>query len=85
MHYDRMVIGYHGCERVVADQLLAGVRPVPSENTYDWLGRGVYFWEHGLDRATRWAEQHRNEPAVVGALIQLGRCFDLLDQDLRHT
>jgi hypothetical protein len=44
----------------------------------------VYFWEYGPDRALRFAraQQRRGkvaEPAVVGALVQLGHCFDLMD------
>jgi hypothetical protein len=76
--YARTVIGYHGCRRSVAKALLDGGPFKTSENDYDWLGRGIYFWEHGPDRALRWAKKYRH-PAVVGAVIQLGKCFDLLD------
>lgn len=84
MHYARVIHGYHGCDAAIAEQILAGEPFTPSENDYDWLGRGVYFWEFGLDRAFRFAvEQQRRgkvqTPAVVGAEIQLGNCFDLLD------
>lgn len=84
MRYDRTVIGYHGCDESVAEQLLAGRPFRKSENTYDWLGHGIYFWEYGCDRALRFAERQRElgkieKPAVVGALVQLGRCFDLMD------
>lgn len=51
----------------------------PSCNDYDWLGRGAYFWEYGPDRALQWAEANKEYPAVVGAYIQLGKCFDLMD------
>lgn len=81
MHYARSVYGYHGCSVATAEGLLGGGVPFKiSENAYDWLGAGVYFWEYGLDRAWRWAKEfHADEPAVVGAHIQLGDCFDLLD------
>jgi hypothetical protein len=81
VHYARLVIGYHGCDASTAERILAGERFTPSENEFDWLGRGIYFWEYGLDRAWKWAQQNkkRSTPAVVGALIQLGRCFDLFD------
>ncbi len=77
--YDRRIVGYHGCEESVARRLVAGEPPEPSENSYDWLGAGVYFWEFGFDRASRWAQRKCTEPAVVGAIIQLGKCFDLAD------
>jgi hypothetical protein len=79
--YSRQVHGYHGCSHAVADRILRGESFVPSTNLWDWLGAGIYFWEYGPDRALRWAEQSRSvrKPAVVGAIIQLGLCFDLLD------
>jgi hypothetical protein len=84
MRYDRTVIAYHGCDAVVAERLLRGEPFRRSENDYDWLGAGVYFWEYGADRALRFAEDQQRrgrvaDPAVVGAVLQLGRCFDLLD------
>ena len=84
MRYDRMVIAYHGCDARVADRLLAGEPFRKSRNDLDWLGEGVYFWEYGYDRALQFAEEQRKRgkverPAVVGALLQLGNCFDLMD------
>lgn len=84
MRHDRVVLAYHGCDAGVAERLLGGEPFRRSENDYDWLGAGVYFWEHGVDRALQFArdQQRRGrigEPAVVGALVQLGTCFDLMD------
>jgi hypothetical protein len=51
-----------------------------SKNSYDWLGQGVYFWEHAPGRAWQWArENHSGDPAVVAAEISLGKCLDLGD------
>jgi Protein of unknown function (DUF3892) len=82
--FARVVLGYHGCNTAesieFARQLFDGtVTPSdwkPSANDYDWLGQGVYFWEHGPQRAREWAGE---SGTVVGAVIQLGRCFDLTD------
>lgn len=83
MQYDRTVIAYHGCSQATADRLLAGGSFAISENDYDWLGRGIYFWEFGPDRARRWAEARATKTGgaagVVGSVVQLGNCFDLLD------
>jgi hypothetical protein len=79
MHYDRTVIAYHGCEAETAERILAGEPFRRSENDFDWLGHGVYLWEYGIDRALRWAQKKCTAPAVVGAIVQLGNCFDLLD------
>lgn len=88
MRYDRQVIGYHACSREVADRLLVdGEAFRESKNEWDWLGRGVYFWEFGHQRAHDWASQwpklRDKDFAVVGAILQLGACLDLLDTD--HT
>lgn len=84
MRYDRTIIAYHGCDAEIADQLLRGEPFKKSQNDYDWLGSGIYFWEYGADRALRFAHDQRargkvTTPAIVGALIQLGNCFDLMD------
>src|SRR5580658_4013425 len=82
LKYQRTVIGYHGCdESVLRDVLLRGRTLRSSDNDYDWLGRGIYFWEHGPRRAYEWAQQSKKvkKPAVIGAQINLGYCFDLLD------
>ncbi len=55
--YQRIVIAYHGCDAALAKKVLAGKAELkPSTNTYDWLGEGIYFWEHGPQRAYEWAK-----------------------------
>lgn len=86
--FARIVIGYHACTEEFARDLLLGTRPIrdwtPSTNEWDWLGHGSYFWEHSLERALRWGREKfapgGAAPAVLGAVIQLGRCFDLLNE-----
>src|SRR5437867_3925442 len=85
--YQRVVIGYHGCDAELAGEVLAGKALLKvSANLYDWLGKGIYFWEHGPQRAYEWAIQQATlsgtkvkAPAVLGARINLGVCLDLLD------
>lgn len=87
LNYQRTVFAFHGCDRRVRDAVLLGKQKLlASLNTYDWLGTGIYFWEHSPRRALEWAIQQSRrkgtkikEPAVLGAVIQLGNCFDLLD------
>ncbi len=80
----RVVVGYHGCRSDFARDLVAGrvsvARWQSSRNDYDWLGEGVYFWEHAPGRAWQWArERYGDDGAVVAAEIRLGRCLDLGD------
>jgi hypothetical protein len=84
MRYDRSIVAYHGCDKRVAKRILSGGEFKASSNEYDWLGRGIYFWEYGASRALEFAHVqkqrgHITTPAVVGAILQLGECFDLLD------
>ena len=90
MNFPRTVIGYHGCLEPLATDLLSGKMSLKdwpaSRNKWDWLGEGIYFWEHGPGRAMQWAEKkaktkgNRSKPAVVGALILLGdNVMDLTD------
>ena len=78
------VLGYHGCDAETAEDLLAGKTFRQSQNNYDWLGPGIYFWEanpqRGLDFAIEVAARKNTligRPAVVGAVIDLGLCLDL--------
>jgi hypothetical protein len=80
------VLGYHGCDASVAGRVFKGESLRPSANDYDWLGKGVYFWEADPERALQWAEEWRDrgkikEPAIVGAVIDLRNCLNLATQD----
>ncbi|MBZ0273964.1 hypothetical protein K8I61_18135 [bacterium] len=79
--YDRTVVAFHGTRKRVAEKLVDGAPFGPSENDDDWLGHGIYFWEYAPQQAWAWAEDRfgKTEAAVVGSLIRLGRCLDLLD------
>lgn len=81
-HSPEIVVGYHGCDNSVAEKIFIGKANLKaSENEYDWLGNGIYFWEGSHDKALKWAKDSRKieKPAVVGAFIRLGNCLDLLD------
>jgi hypothetical protein len=81
----RSVVGYYGCQLAVAHSLLGGASVFPSQNAYDWLGSGVYFWEYAPFRALDWAEakcaQYGGHPAVLVATLRLGSCLNLLDTE----
>jgi hypothetical protein len=74
-----VILGYHGCKPEFAESLIRGETPLPdwrpSVNDYDWLGSGIYFWEHAPHRARDWM----GKGGVVGAIINLGYCLDLTD------
>lgn len=81
------VLAYHGCTQAVGERLLAGDTFVESQNEYDWLGSGIYFWETNPDRALDWARElierkqlkgREAKPFVVGAAVDLGFCLDLI-------
>ena len=83
-----VVFGYHGCDEDIARRVLEGDELKPSENAHDWLGHGIYFWESSPARALLWARQNTSKcggsiqkPAVVGAIIRLGRCLSLIDPE----
>lgn len=92
--YDKlpyMVYGFHGCDQSVKDGILKeGKFFSKSTNAYDWLGSGTYFWENDVHRALEFAEDaqrnpiqtkgHIDNPAVIGAVIDLGYCLNLLNR-----
>lgn len=80
-----LLIGFHGCEKSVRDNIVSGNSMLKaSENGYDWLGAGFYFWENNYDRALEFAQNPPGKkkykiPSVLGAIIDLEYCLDLLD------
>lgn len=82
-----LILGFHGCDKSVADKVIQGeIDLLPSTNDYDWLGSGIYFWENNESRAFDFAVEQFNrgsikEPAVLGAVIDLGFCMDMTDSN----
>lgn len=77
-----LVLGFHGCDRTTYERILfKGETLKKSENSYDWLGNGIYFWEQNFVRAQDWAKQRYGEDdaRVIGAVIDLGYCLNLTD------
>lgn len=90
-----IVIGYHGCDRATEEALVSGALKHldPSDNPYDWLGPGVYFFQDDWRRALMFAEASAmnpkrrfsarpiKTPAVVGAVMRLSSVLDVSTQD----
>ncbi|MCX5949958.1 MAG: hypothetical protein NT158_01980 [Cyanobacteria bacterium] len=71
---------FHGCDKDVAESVLSGEATLqPSENDYDWLGNGIYFWVDSPERALSWANLRRSSPSVIGAFAYPGNCLNLTD------
>ncbi len=86
-----LILGFHGCDREVGERILQGKvsHLRKSENRYDWLGHGIYFWENNPERALQFARKLRvhprhgkapvKSPFVLGAIIDPGHCLNLMD------
>jgi hypothetical protein len=73
------VYGYHGTSLTFAQQIITNGFKV-SNNDYDWLGTGVYFFQDAPVRAWEWSkQQYPDQPAVIQSIIRLEDCLDLLD------
>jgi len=90
LHHPYQVIGFHSCEREVGLRVLTGKDHLrPSDNPWDWLGPGIYFWEDNPYRALTYAigcAQKKQkfsgaikDPLVLGAIIDLGKCLNLAE------
>ena len=86
------VLGFHGCDRSVKRKILNSKDTLKhSNNEYDWLGHGIYFWENDPYRALDYASYIKdnperckvriNNPDVIGAIIDLGYCLNLFEQE----
>jgi hypothetical protein len=83
-----LTLAFHGCDKKVLDQVIQKKNKSlkASTNSWDWLGHGIYFWEYSPARALEFAKELSKKadptiikPAALGAVIDLGRCLDLLD------
>jgi len=88
MYSNQTVYGFHGIDKEIGLQILNQEKEFKlSTNRYDWLGDGIYFWENNPTRAWQYAETARKRknssiktPYVLGAILELGNCLDLLNQ-----
>jgi len=89
-HHPFQVIGFHSCDREIGLRMINGQDHLrPSDNPWDWLGPGVYFWEdnpyRALDYAIKCATKKQKfsgeikTPFVIGAIIELGNCLNLIE------
>jgi len=85
-------IGFHSCDKEVGLKVVKGEMDLdPSENSWDWLGSGIYFWEQNPGRALLYANEsaegkQKNKtrittPFVIGGIIELGNCLNLLESE----
>jgi hypothetical protein len=81
-----LVLAFHGCDQSIGKKVISGENLLKSNNLYDWLGNGIYFWEGNQSRALNFAQEVKNrdsqkikKPFVIGAIIDLGYCLDLLE------
>lgn len=89
-HQPFQITAFHSCDREIGLKVLnAKETLMPSNNLWDWLGPGVYFWEQNPGRALEYAKEcavgkQKNKiriktPFVIGAIIELGNCLNLLE------
>jgi hypothetical protein len=75
-----VVLAHHGTSAEAAAFILReGFQS--SQNAYDWLGDGSYFWENNFHRAEAWALQNHTDPVVIEVQLDLENCIDLTDPD----
>ena len=82
------IYGFHGLDEDIAMDILNMKSDFKlSHNDYDWLGDGIYFWENNYERAKQYAFESSKridstikKPFVLGVVLDLGNCLDLLDQ-----
>jgi hypothetical protein len=87
----RYVLGYHAGERSNLEKVVANPTSFHlSQNEHEWLGKGIYFFEHSRGIAEAWATMRTKrpspsnrkvlrDPAIVWAIIDLGNCLDLME------
>lgn len=86
------IIGFHSCDREVGLRIINGKDQLrPSNNPWDWLGPGAYFWEDNPHRALAYSINCATNkqkfsgriinPFIIGAIIDLGKCLNLIEHN----
>ena len=86
------LIAFHSCDKQVGLRVLNGLDELRlSENTWDWLGPGIYFWEQSPGRAIDYAIESSlktqfnkapiKDPCVLGSILELGHCLNLVEAE----
>jgi hypothetical protein len=84
-HRPNLIIGFHGCDEDIRNQLVVNPNTIKrSQELFDWLGHGFYVWENNYDRALQWAKDKQRrggikKPAVLGVICTLDNCLDFTD------
>ena len=92
LYHPVRVIGFHSCDKEIGLKVLNGNDSLRrSNNKWDWLGDGIYFWEENPGRALEYAEESAKRkqfnlvriktPFVLGAVIDLGTCLNLVERE----
>lgn len=78
------MLGFHAnyveeCERFLSEESYI----IDSKTDTEYLGRGMYFWEH-QSKAVWWANTHKKDSAamIVSAELSLENVLDLTDDDI---
>ncbi len=91
-HRPFQIMGFHSCDREEGLSVLNGKTQLkPSNNIWDWLGEGIYFWEQNPKRALEYSIESATKkqfnkvpiktPFVLGAIIELGNCLNLIEPE----
>lgn len=73
-----LLVGFHGCEQSVRNRIVSGSTMIKaSENGYDWLGVGFYFWENNFaSSAGIYGQEMPKNKTVKGSKDKLLRELD---------
>lgn len=91
-HQPFEITGYHSCDKQTGMKVLTGTMELRlSDNDWDWLGNGIYFWEQNPKRALEYSIESAEgrqfnkiqikTPFVLGANIELGNCLNLVESE----
>ena len=91
-HQPFQITGYHSCDRLIGMKVLTGVMELRlSDNAWDWLDGGIYFWEQNPKRALEYSIESAEgrqfnkipikTPFVLETIIELGNCLNLIESE----
>lgn len=80
---DYQCIGYHGTTKLAAELIIKSNEFFVSDNSEDWLGKGVYFFEDDINQAINFISKARKvkDYKIIKAKIKSDRWIDLVKNE----
>lgn len=86
---EERMVGHHGSTKPICNKIIENKKFKPSKNTenfndsiisgnntYHWLGEGIYFWHNNVKRAEYWAKGVAKKQNKMFQVLEVPICYE---------